>query len=131
MTGPLLGFGMVVSAVSLPMAFFGGSAGVIYRQFSITIVSSMALSVMIALILTPALCATILRPAKTDRAHEKGFAGWFNRNFERGVTRYGRGVQRANRRLGRTFILYGLVVGAMALLFTTLPGGFLPDEDQG
>ena len=91
----------------------------------------MVLSVLVALILTPALCATILRPAKTDRAHEKGFAGWFNRNFDRGVTRYGRGVERANRRWGRTFIVYGLIVGGMALLFTTLPGGFLPDEDQG
>ena len=80
---------MVLSAVFLPMAFFGGSTGVIYRQFSITIVSSMVLSVLVALILTPALCATLLKPAKTDRGHEKGFAGWFNRNFDRGVTRYG------------------------------------------
>jgi len=130
-TGALVGIGLVLSAVFLPMAFFGGSAGVIYRQFSITIVSSMALSVMVALIFTPALCATILKPAKTDRAHEKGFAGWFNRNFDRGVDRYGGGVERANRRWGRTFIVYGLIVGAMALLFATLPGGFLPDEDQG
>jgi multidrug efflux pump subunit AcrB len=88
-TGALVGIGMVLSAVFLPMAFFGGSAGVIYRQFSITIVSAMALSVMVALILTPALCATLLKPAKVDRAHEKGFAGWFNRNFDRGVDRYG------------------------------------------
>ncbi len=130
-TGALVGIGLVLSAVFLPMAFFGGSAGVIYRQFSITIVSAMALSVMIALIFTPALCATILRPARSDRAHEKGFAGWFNRNFDRGVTRYGRGVERANRRWGRTLVIYGLIVGVMALLFTTLPGGFLPDEDQG
>jgi hydrophobe/amphiphile efflux-1 (HAE1) family protein len=130
-TGALVGIGLVLSAVFLPMAFFGGSAGVIYRQFSITIVSAMALSVMIALIFTPALCATILKPAKTSRDHEKGFAGWFNRNFDRGVTRYGRGVERANRRWGRTLVIYGLIVGVMALLFTTLPGGFLPDEDQG
>ena len=130
-TGALVGIGLVLSAVFLPMALFGGSAGVIYRQFSVTIVSAMALSVMIALIFTPALCATILKPATTDRAHEKGFAGWFNRNFDRGVTRYGRGVERANRRWGRTLVLYALVVGAMALLFVTLPGGFLPDEDQG
>jgi HAE1 family hydrophobic/amphiphilic exporter-1/multidrug efflux pump len=130
-TGALVGIGLVLSAVFLPMAFFGGSAGVIYRQFSITIVSSMALSVLIALIFTPALCGAILRPAKTDRAHEKGFAGWFNRNFDRAVVRYGRGVQRANRRWGRTFVAYGVIAGAMALLFATLPGGFLPDEDQG
>jgi len=130
-TGALVGIGMVLAAVFLPMAFFGGSAGVIYRQFSITIVSSMALSVLVALIFTPALCATLLKPAKVDRAHEKGFAGWFNRNFERGVTRYGRAVETANRRWGRTFVIYGLIVGGMALLFLTLPGGFLPDEDQG
>ena len=130
-TGALVGIGMVLSAVFLPMAFFGGSAGVIYRQFSITIVSSMALSVFVALILTPALCATILKPAPVGHGPEKGFAGWFNRNFERGVARYGDGVEKANRRWGRTFIIYGLIVGGMALLFSTLPGGFLPDEDQG
>jgi hydrophobe/amphiphile efflux-1 (HAE1) family protein len=130
-TGALVGIGVVLSAVFLPMALFGGSAGVIYRQFSITIVASMTLSVMIALIFTPALCATILKPAKTDREHEKGFAGWFNRNFDRGVTRYGRGVGTANRRWGRTLVIYGLIVGAVSLLFATLPGGFLPDEDQG
>jgi hydrophobe/amphiphile efflux-1 (HAE1) family protein len=129
-TGALVGIGLVLSAVFLPMAFFGGSAGVIYRQFSITIVSSMALSVMVALILTPALCATILKPARTD-GPERGFAGWFNRNFERGVARYGKGVETANRRWLRTFVAYGLIGGAMALLFATLPGGFLPDEDQG
>ncbi|MDB5428032.1 MAG: transporter, hydrophobe/amphiphile efflux family, partial [Phenylobacterium sp.] len=129
-TGALIGIGLVLSAVFLPMAFFGGSAGVIYRQFSITIVSSMALSVMVALILTPALCATILKPARTD-GPERGFAGWFNRNFERGVARYGKGVETANRRWLRTFVAYGLIGGAMALLFSTLPGGFLPDEDQG
>jgi len=130
-TGALVGIGLVLSAVFLPMAFFGGSAGVIYRQFSITIVSSMALSVMVALILTPALCATILKPAKANQGREKGFAGWFNRNFERGVERYGHGVEKANGRWGRTFVVYCLIVGGMALLFTTLPGGFLPDEDQG
>jgi hydrophobe/amphiphile efflux-1 (HAE1) family protein len=130
-TGALIGIGMVLSAVFLPMAFFGGSAGVIYRQFSITIVSSMALSVMIALILTPALCATILQPAREDRAHEKGFAGWFNRNFARGVARYSVGVEGANRRWGRTFIAYGVIIGGVALLFISLPSGFLPDEDQG
>jgi hydrophobe/amphiphile efflux-1 (HAE1) family protein len=130
-TGALVGIGMVLSAVFLPMAFFGGSAGVIYRQFSITIVSAMVLSVLVALILTPALCATILRPANARPAPEKGFGGWFNRNFARGVARYGNGVEKANRRWGRTFLLYGLIVGGMVLLFFSLPGGFLPDEDQG
>jgi HAE1 family hydrophobic/amphiphilic exporter-1/multidrug efflux pump len=129
-TGALVGIGLVLSAVFLPMAFFGGSAGVIYRQFSITIVSSMALSVMIALILTPALCATILRPAR-EGASQRGFAGWFNRSFDRSVERYGRGVEVANRRWLRTLVVYGLVCGGLVLLFATLPGGFLPDEDQG
>ncbi|HEX4199162.1 MAG TPA: efflux RND transporter permease subunit [Caulobacteraceae bacterium] len=130
-TGALVGIGTVLSAVFLPMAFFGGSAGVIYRQFSITIVSSMVLSVLVALILTPSLCALILRPASAEGGREKGFTGWFNRNFARGVDRYGHGVERANRRWGRTFVVYGLVVGGMVLLFLSLPGGFLPDEDQG
>jgi HAE1 family hydrophobic/amphiphilic exporter-1/multidrug efflux pump len=130
-TGALIGIGLVLSAVFLPMAFFGGSSGVIYRQFSIAIVSSMALSVLVALILTPALCATILKPAKVERGHEKGFAGWFNRNFDRGVARYSKGVETANRRWGRTFVAYGVICGALVLLFSTLPGGFLPDEDQG
>jgi HAE1 family hydrophobic/amphiphilic exporter-1/multidrug efflux pump len=129
-TGALVGIGLVLSAVFLPMAFFGGSAGVIYRQFSITIVSSMALSVMVALILTPALCAIMLKPAR-EGAAERGFAGWFNRNFNRSVERYGRGVEVANRRWLRTFGVYGLVCGGLVLLFATLPGGFLPDEDQG
>jgi HAE1 family hydrophobic/amphiphilic exporter-1/multidrug efflux pump len=130
-TGALVGIGMVLSAVFLPMAFFGGSAGVIYRQFSITIVSSMALSVLVALILTPALCAIILKPADAAPGRQRGFTGWFNRTFDRNVTRYGQGVERVGRRWGRTFAVYALIVGCMALLFTTLPGGFLPDEDQG
>ena len=130
-TGALVGIGLVLSAVFLPMAFFGGSAGVIYRQFSITIVSSMTLSVLVALILTPALCALILKPANAAPGRQKGFAGWFNRNFDRSVTRYGQGVERVGRRWGRTFVVYGLIIGGMALLFTSLPGGFLPDEDQG
>src|SRR5580698_4402081 len=94
-TGALVGIGMVLSAVFLPMAFFGGSAGVIYHQFSITIVSAVTLSVLVALILTPALCATILKPAKENQGPERGFTGWFNRNFNRGVSRYGDGVARA------------------------------------
>ena len=130
-TGALIGIGLVLTAVFLPMAFFGGSAGVIYRQFSIAIVSSMVLSVLVALILTPALCATLLKPARSAHSAEKGFAGWFNRNFERGVERYGDGVQLAGRKWARTLGVYGLILGGMALLFVSLPGGFLPDEDQG
>jgi HAE1 family hydrophobic/amphiphilic exporter-1/multidrug efflux pump len=130
-TGALVGIGVVLAAVFLPMAFFGGSAGVIYRQFSITIVSAVTISVLVALILTPALCATILRPAAAGGARRTGFAGWFNRNFDRGVARYGEGVQWVGRRWARTLVAFGLIAGLMALLFVTLPGGFLPDEDQG
>ena len=130
-SGALIGIGLVLSAVFLPMAFFGGSTGVIFRQFSITIVSSMILSVLVALILTPALCATILKPAKHDHATQKGFFGWFNRTFDKGVTRYGQGVEKVERRWGRTMLVYGLIVIGMGLVFMRLPSGFLPEEDQG
>lgn len=137
-SGALIGIGLVLSAVFLPMAFFGGSTGVIFRQFSITIVSSMILSVLVALILTPALCATILRPA--DHGHSwhgpvgsifGRFFTWFNRGFDKGVTRYGQGVQTVERRWGRTMIVFALIVAGMAFIFLRLPGGFLPEEDQG
>ena len=130
-SGALIGIGLVLSAVFLPMAFFGGSTGVIFRQFSITIVSSMILSVLVALILTPALCATILKPAKHDHATQKGFFGWFNRTFDKGVVRYGQGVEKVERRWGRTMLVFGLVTVGMAVIFLRLPSGFLPEEDQG
>ncbi|PDH66623.1 MAG: hydrophobe/amphiphile efflux-1 family RND transporter [Sphingomonadaceae bacterium MED-G03] len=138
-SGALIGIGLVLSAVFLPMAFFGGSTGVIFRQFSITIVSSMILSVMVALILTPALCATILKPASHGHDQWTGrfgsifgrFFGWFNRTFDKGVTRYGQGVEKVERRWGRTMLLYLLIVVGMAFIFLRLPAGFLPDEDQG
>jgi HAE1 family hydrophobic/amphiphilic exporter-1/multidrug efflux pump len=130
-TGALVGIGVVLTAVFLPMAFFGGSAGVIYRQFSITIVSAVTLSVLVALIFTPALCATILRPPADGHGRRAGFAGWFNRNFDRGVARYGEGVEWVGRRWARTLGVFALFVGLMVLLFITLPGGFIPDEDQG
>ena len=130
-TGALVGIGVVLAAVFLPMAFFGGSAGVIYRQFSITIVSAVTLSVLVALILTPSLCATILKPAAEGRTRRTGFTGWFNRNFDRGVARYADGVQTVGRRWPRTLAVYGMISGVLVLLFLTLPGGFLPDEEQG
>jgi multidrug efflux pump subunit AcrB len=127
----MIGIGLVLSAVFLPMAFFGGSTGVIYRQFSITIVSSMVLSVLIALILTPALHATILKPA-TNGHHEKaGFFGWFNRTFERGREGYGKGVGKVERRWSRSLLVYAVIIGGMAVIFLRLPFGFLPEEDQG
>ncbi|MGN7158458.1 efflux RND transporter permease subunit [Sphingomonas sp. SAFR-052] len=135
-TGALVGIGLVLSAVFLPMAFFGGSTGVIYRQFSITIVSAMVLSVMVALILTPALCATILKPHDPHKLeHGKGplarFFRWFNDRFERGQHKYEGGVRRTTRNWKRSMLVYLLIVGGMVFVFTRLPSGFLPDEDQG
>ncbi len=130
-SGALIGIGVVLSAVFLPMAFFGGSAGVIYRQFSITIVSSMALSVMVALTLTPALCAILLKPKDPQKNRDTGFSAWFNRGFDRTRDYYANGVTKANRHWGRTMIVYVLIFAGMATLFLRLPSGFLPDEDQG
>ena len=131
----LVGIGLVLSAVFLPMAFFGGSTGVIYRQFSITIVSAMVLSVLVALILTPALCATILKPHDPSRGQGNGllarFFRWFNDKFDRGQVRYEHGVQRTARSWKRSMLVYVGIVLVMGLLFVRLPSGFLPDEDQG
>ncbi|KQU53135.1 multidrug transporter [Sphingomonas sp. Leaf339] len=134
-TGALVGIALVLSAVFLPMAFFGGSTGVIYRQFSITIVSAMVLSVMVALILTPALCATILKPHDHDKPEGKGplarFFRWFNDKFDRGTDKYEGAVKGTARGWKRSMLVYLLIVGIMAFLFIRLPTGFLPDEDQG
>ncbi|MFH1034462.1 MAG: efflux RND transporter permease subunit [Pseudomonadota bacterium] len=131
-TGALVGIALVLSAVFVPMAFFGGSTGVIYRQFSITIVSAMVLSVLVALILTPALCATMLKPVSAERHQAKrGFFGWFNRTFDRGNRRYLTVAGSMLGRYGRYLVVYALIVGGMALLFLRLPTAFLPDEDQG
>ena len=131
-TGALVGIALVLSAVFVPMAFFGGSTGVIYRQFSITIVSAMILSVLVAIIFTPALCATILKPV--ERGHQpkkRGFFGWFNRVFDAGNRGYTSGVGYIIRRGGRHFVIYLAIVGVMGFLFTRLPKSFLPEEDQG
>jgi HAE1 family hydrophobic/amphiphilic exporter-1/multidrug efflux pump len=134
-SGALIGIAMVLAAVFLPMAFFGGSTGVIYRQFSITIVSAMVLSVLVALVLTPALCATILKPHKPQEKESNGplarFFRWFNRTFDQGQARYDRAVRGTMRHWKRSMVIYALIVGGMVLLFWRLPGGFLPDEDQG
>ncbi|EHC3419324.1 efflux RND transporter permease subunit [Salmonella enterica] len=130
--GALVGIAMVLSAVFIPMAFFGGSTGAIYRQFSITIVSAMALSVLVALILTPALCATLLKPVSAEH-HEKksGFFGWFNTRFDHSVNHYTNSVSGIVRNTGRYLIIYLLIVVGMAVLFLRLPISFLPEEDQG
>ncbi|MGU9866393.1 multidrug efflux RND transporter permease subunit AcrB [Kluyvera ascorbata] len=130
--GALVGIAMVLSAVFIPMAFFGGSTGAIYRQFSITIVSAMALSVLVALILTPALCATMLKPiAKGSHGSTKGFFGWFNNMFEKSTHHYTDSVGNILRSTGRYLLLYLIIVVGMAFLFVRLPSSFLPDEDQG
>ena len=128
-SGALVGIGLVLSAVFIPMAFFGGSTGVIYRQFSLTIVTAMVLSVLVALIFTPALCATLLKPVA--HGEKKGFFGWFNRTFERSAQRYENGVGRVIAGRGRYMLAFLLIVAALAALFPQLPTSFLPDEDQG
>ncbi|AKL18421.1 MULTISPECIES: efflux RND transporter permease subunit [Citrobacter] len=130
--GALVGIAMVLSAVFIPMAFFGGSTGAIYRQFSITIVSAMALSVLVALILTPALCATLLKSVSAEH-HEKksGFFGWFNAKFDHSVNHYTNSVSGIVRKTGRYLVVYLIIVIGMAVLFMRLPTSFLPEEDQG
>ncbi|MGQ9427619.1 efflux RND transporter permease subunit [Gilvimarinus sp. F26214L] len=131
-TGALVGIGLVLSAVFVPMAFMSGSTGVIYRQFSATIVSAMALSVLVAIVLTPALCATFLKPLKKGEHHgETGFFGWFNRTFDKGSARYERGVFGILARKGRFMAIFVALTAVMAVLFMRLPSAFLPDEDQG
>jgi multidrug efflux pump len=128
-TGALVGIALVLTAVFLPMSFFGGSTGVIYRQFSVTMVSAMVLSVLVALIFTPALCATLLKPKKEGK--KTGFFGWFNKWFDRGNNRYERGVHSVTGQTGRWMIVFVIIVVVMAVLFTRVPSSFLPDEDQG
>ncbi|PLR36848.1 aminoglycoside/multidrug transporter subunit AcrD [Chimaeribacter californicus] len=130
--GALVGIALVLSAVFVPMAFFGGTTGAIYRQFSLTIVSSMVLSVLVALILTPALCATLLKPVAQGHHQEKrGFFGWFNRSFERSSRRYERGVGMILQRSLRFMLIYLLLIAGLAWLFIKLPTSFLPIEDRG
>ncbi|RVD53149.1 MAG: efflux RND transporter permease subunit [Mesorhizobium sp.] len=129
-TGALIGIATVLSAVFVPMAFFGGSTGIIYRQFSVTIVSAMVLSVLVALVLTPALCATILRRPK-DHATQTGPFGWFNRMFDRGTTAYRDGSHGIINRGKRFLVVFLAIVVAMGWMFARLPSSFLPEEDQG
>ena len=140
-TPALVGIGLTLSAVFIPMAFFAGSVGVIYRQFSVTIVAAMALSVFVALTLTPALCATLLRPiahGKAGRTPRPGVLGWvdrffngFNRRFDASAARYQGAVARLLARTLRMGLLFAVVLAAVAIMFRTLPTSFLPNEDQG
>ncbi len=131
--GALVGIAMVLSAVFVPMAFFGGSTGVIYRQFSITLVSAMALSVLVALILTPALCATLLKPSHVPDA--TSLAGRFFGGFNRGFDKTNQGTQSFVARMiaqsKRYLLVYGVILGGLLYVFSQLPSAFLPDEDQG
>ena len=130
-TGALIGIALVLSAVFVPMAFFAGSTGAIYRQFSITIVSAMVLSVVVAIVLTPALCATMLKPGHTDPSKKKGPFGWFNRGFDKTNNFYQGSVGHVVNRKWRYLFVYGILVAALVAMFGRLPGSFLPEEDQG
>ncbi len=130
-TGALLGIALVLSAVLVPMAFFGGSTGVIYRQFSITIVSAMALSVLVALTLTPALCASLLKTGDIAHHNVRGPLAWFEQGFNALSARYQTLIRRVIAQLQRGMLAYLALVGLMVLLFVTLPTSFLPQEDQG
>lgn len=131
--GALVGIAMVLSAVFIPMAFFAGSTGVIYRQFSITLVTAMSLSVLVALILTPALCATMLKPSHVH--DDKSLLGRFFTGFNRGFDKTNSGAQgfvsRMIKQSKRYLLCYGLIVGGMVYIFSQLPSAFLPNEDQG
>jgi multidrug efflux pump len=130
-TGALVGITTVLIAVFIPMAFFSGSTGAIYRQFSITIVAAMLLSVFLALTLTPALCATFLKRSDVEHHEKRGLLGWFNRVLTRGTHRYDAAVARVIGRPLRYMVTYALIAGVVALLFMKLPSSYLPDEDQG
>jgi multidrug efflux pump len=131
-TGALVAVGMILAAVFVPMAFLGGSTGVIYRQFSATIVSAIALSVVVAIVLTPALCATMLtRIEKGHHASDAGFFGWFNKVFDRGNLRYQRSVRAITSRSRRYFAVFLAMAAVMVVLFLRIPTAFLPAEDQG
>ncbi|WP_022982888.1 efflux RND transporter permease subunit, partial [Ideonella sp. B508-1] len=131
-SGALVGVALVLAAVFVPMAFFGGSTGVIYRQFSITIVSAMTLSVLTAMVLTPALCATLLKPVEKGHTETNtGFFGWFNRSFRRSSQAYGGAVQHVLHRSRRYLVIYAVLALLVVGAYLKLPKGFLPDEDQG
>ena len=129
-SGAIIGITLVLAAVFIPMAFFPGSTGIIYRQFALTMVVSILFSAFLALTLTPALCATFLKPIKGHH-EKKGFFGWFNRKFDAATERYGRGVAMLTRRTGLVMLVYLGIVVLTGIGFSSLPTGFLPDEDQG
>lgn len=131
-TGAIIGITLVLIAVFIPMAFFPGSVGIIYRQFSVAMVTSIAFSAFLALSLTPALCATLLKPIEKGHAHAQGGVfGWFNRFVARETSRYGRGVASFIARSGRVMMVYVAILIGLGYAYARLPEGFLPLEDQG
>jgi len=131
-TGAIIGITLVLMAVFVPMAFFPGSVGIIYRQFSVTMVAAIGFSALMALSLTPALCATLLKPVQGEHGHaRKGVFGWFNRMLGAGRDRYSLLVQGALKRTGRLMLIYAALLIGLSWAFIRLPGGFLPVDDQG
>src|SRR5438477_157347 len=131
-TGAIIGITLVLMAVFVPMAFFPGSVGIIYRQFSVTMVAAIGFSALMALSLTPALCATLLKPVQAGHGHaRKGLFGWFNRLLDNSRSRYSRTVQGALKRTGRLMMVYAALLVGLSYAFVSLPGGFLPVDDQG
>src|ERR1700761_2423392 len=131
-TGAIIGITLVLMAVFVPMAFFPGSVGIIYRQFSVTMVAAIGFSAFLALSLTPALCATLLKPVAAGHGHAKrGLFGWFNRMLDSGKDGYSRTVQGALKRTGRLMLIYAALLIGLSWAFIRLPGGFLPIDDQG
>ena len=127
----VIGIALILSAVFVPMAFFGGSTGVIYRQFSITLITSMVLSAIVALIFTPALCVTLLKRQKNHGEDKKGFFGWFNRSFEKVSHSYEGIIGKSVSHKLLYALGYAAIIGLMAVIFMRIPGSFLPEEDQG
>ncbi len=131
-TGAIIGITLVLIAVFIPMAFFGGAVGAIYRQFSLSMVSAMVFSALMALSLTPALCATMLKPVEAGHHHAKtGLFGWFNRGFASTATHYQGWVAKILTRTGRFLLIFAVLLGVVAWLYVRLPSSFLPNEDQG
>jgi multidrug efflux pump len=131
-TGALVGITLVLTAVFIPMAFFSGSVGNIYRQFSVALVTSMLFSVFLAMSLTPALCATLLKPVTAGHKHEKrGFFGWFNRTFARATTKYQNSVGWLLKRTFAAMAAFVVIVILVGLIYMRMPSSFLPAEDQG
>ena len=131
-SGAIVGVTVVLISVFVPLAFFAGATGNIYRQFSAVMVASIGFSAFMALTLTPALCATLLKPVQAGHHHEKGgFFGWFNRTFNRSAKRYENLVSRILQRAARYLVIYAAIIGAVAVVYLRLPTSFLPGEDQG